>query len=146
MDVDAYLHDEFVDGDAIKQGKSISQWLADAPAGVHIWGGETTVCLPDRPGLGGRSQTLALAMSEKLEGRDICVMCAGTDGIDGNTPCAGAVVTGDTAGSARRMGFDVDEELKKANAGTVLMATGDLFKPGATSTNVMDLIIAYKKN
>ena len=67
---------------------------------------------------------------------------AGTDGIDGNTPCAGAMVTGDTAATARQMGFDIGAELRAANSGSVLMATGDLFRPGATNTNVMDLVIA----
>ena len=54
-------------------------------------------------------------------------------------------MNGGSARLARQMGLDVDAELKKANAGNVLMAIGDLFKPGPTSTNVMDLIIAYKR-
>ena len=74
------------------------------------------------------------------------MLSAGTDGIDGNTPCAGALVTGDTAAQAEQMGFDIDAELDKANSGTVLMATGDLFSPGATQTNVMDIIIAWKRS
>ena len=145
--LDHYLHDEFISGDAIQQGRDLGEYLRSAPAGVHVWGGETTVELPDNPGLGGRNQSLALALAAAIEGvEDLSVLAAGTDGIDGNTPCAGAVVSGSTAGLARQMGFDPDRELEMANAGTVLMATGELFKPGPTNTNVMDLVIAYRRS
>jgi hydroxypyruvate reductase len=144
--LDHYLHDAFVSGDAVEQGRTIGEHLLDAAAGIHVWGGETTVRLPQKPGLGGRNQSLALSLATAIDGVDVLsVLAAGTDGIDGNTPCAGAIVTGNSAATARHMGFDIDAELVKANAGTVLMAIGDLFKPGPTNTNVMDLIIAYKR-
>ena len=144
--LDHYLHDEFVCGDAVKQGKVIGQYLIDAPAGVHVWGGETTVALPEKPGLGGRNQSMALSLATAIDGSDdLSVLVAGTDGIDGNTRCAGAIVSGGSMQQARQMGFDVEAELRSANAGMVLMAIGDLFKPGATNTNVMDVIIAYKR-
>jgi hydroxypyruvate reductase len=141
-----HQHDDFVAGDAIEQGRRIGKRLLDAAAGVHVWGGETTVKLPPKPGLGGRNQSLALSLAAAIDGdEDISVLAAGTDGIDGNTPCAGAIVSGNSAQLARQMGFDINTELDKANAGTVLMAISDLFKPGPTNTNVMDLIIAYKR-
>ena len=97
--LDHYLHDEFISGDAIQRGRALGEYLRSAPAGVHVWGGETTVELPDNPGLGGRNQSLALALAAAIEGvEDLSVLAAGTDGIDGNTPCAGAVVSGSTAG------------------------------------------------
>jgi hydroxypyruvate reductase len=142
-----YLHHEFISGDAVKQGKVIGTYLLDAAAGVHVWGGETTVELPEKPGLGGRNQSLALSLATAIDGANgLSVLVAGTDGIDGNTPCAGAVVSGDSIRLARQMGFAVDAELANANAGMVLMAIGDLFKPGPTNTNVMDIIIAYRRN
>ncbi len=143
--IEVLRHPDFIAGEATAQGVALAQRLLALPAGVHLFGGETTVTLPDKPGIGGRNQTLALAMAPVLEGHDICVMCAGSDGIDGNTPCAGAVVTGDTAARARQMGFDIEQELARANAGAVLMATGDLFKPGPTQTNVMDFVFAYRR-
>ena len=139
-------HPHFIEGEARSQAENISTLLQQGEPGVYLFGGETTVTLPETPGMGGRNQTLALALSATLEGSDICVLCAGTDGVDGNTPCAGAVITGNTATQARQMGFDIQQELDRANAGTVLMATGDLFKPGASNTNVMDVIIAYKRS
>ncbi len=144
--LDARLQDRFLSGDAVLQGRIIGEGLRDTTAGIHIWGGETTVELPDKPGRGGRNQSLALSLATAIDGaNDISVLAAGTDGIDGNTPCAGAIVSGTSAPTARQMGFDIEAELEKANAGTVLMATGDLFKPGPTNTNVMDLVIAYTR-
>jgi len=146
MGVDCYLHDEFLSGEAEEQGVRIAQWLLDAPAGVHIWGGETTVTLPEKPGTGGRNQQFALAAAQVLDGyHDISLLAAGTDGIDGNTPCAGAVVYGSTLQAAQKLGMDVAQALKKADAGKVLMATEYWLQTGPTNTNVMDLVIAYKR-
>jgi hydroxypyruvate reductase len=147
LGLDHYLHEEFISGDAIGQGRVIGEYLCRAPAGVHVWGGETTVELPDNPGRGGRNQSMALSMAAAIDGvEELSVLAAGTDGIDGNTPCAGAVVSGNSMRLIRRMGFDADAELSKANAGMVLMAIDDLFKPGPTNTNVMDIVIAYKRH
>jgi glycerate 2-kinase len=144
--LDHYLHEQFISGDAIEQGRAIGEYLCHAPAGVHVWGGETTVELPENPGLGGRNQSMALSLAAAIEGEDdVSVLVAGTDGIDGNTPCAGAVVSGNSMRQVRQMGFDAAAELNRANAGTVLMAINELFKPGPTNTNVMDIIIAYKR-
>ena len=146
MGVDCYLHAEFLSGEAEEQGIRIAQWLLSAPAGIHIWGGETTVTLPESPGTGGRNQQFALAAAQVLDGyNDISLLAAGTDGIDGNTPCAGAVVYGSTMQAAQKLGMDVAQALQKADAGKVLMATEYWLKTGPTNTNVMDLVIAYKR-
>lgn len=146
MGVDCYLHDEFLSGEAAEQGVRIAEWLLTAPAGVHIWGAETTVTLPENPGTGGRNQHFALAAAQILDGyNDISLLAAGTDGIDGNTPCAGAVVYGSTMQAAKKIGMDVPQALQKADAGKVLMATEYWLKTGPTNTNVMDLVIAYKR-
>ena len=144
--LDHYLHEEFISGDAIEQGRVIGEYLSNAAGGIHVWGGETTVELPHNPGLGGRNQSMALSLATAIDGiEDLSVLVAGTDGIDGNTPCAGAIVSANSMQQIRQMGFDVATELDRANAGMVLMATGDLFKPGPSNTNVMDIIIAFKR-
>jgi len=142
----AYLYDEFLEGDATKVAAKLFLALKDTDPGIHIWGGETSVCLPEKPGIGGRNLTLALAFSQHLfnfEG--LYLLAAGTDGVDGNSNCAGAVVSILTAQKAAKMGFDIKQEIEKANAGIVLMATGDLVQGENSNTNVMDIIIAYKQ-
>ena len=139
-----FVHEEFLQGDAVEQAEKLFLQLKDAEPGIHIWGGETTVCLPDSPGIGGRNQTFALAFAKHIaEFPGLHLLSAGTDGVDGNSNCAGAVVSIFTAKKAKSMGFDIDEELNKANAGILLMATDDLVR-AVSHTNVMDIVIAYK--
>lgn len=141
----SFMHDEFIEGDACAAAAKLHEKLKDAPPGIHIWGGETTVCLPDNPGVGGRNLTLALAFADYLSDTpDLHLLAAGTDGADGNSNCAGAVVSMYTSKKARAMGFDIKQEIEKANAGVVLMATDDLVRGEHSNTNVMDIIIAYK--
>ena len=155
MGLPCHLHKTFIDGDAVVQGEATGRWLfQQAPVGVHLWGAETTVSLPARPGMGGRNQSFALSLASTLHkcmhkaqstSDDIGVLAAGTDGIDGNTRCAGAVVFASSARQILQSGYDIDAELAAANAGSALMATADLLQTGPTGTNVMDLVIAWKQ-
>ena len=151
MGLKCFLHDEFIAGDAVQEGERLGAWLLqEAPLGVHLWGAETTVVLPEQPGIGGRNQSFALALANTLlaaglESDDIGVLAAGTDGIDGNSACAGAIVFASSARQIVQSGYNIEAELAKANSGGCLMLTRDLFQTGATSTNVMDLIIAWKQ-
>jgi glycerate 2-kinase len=141
----SFIHDEFIDGDVAAAAIKLYDFLKNAEPGIHIWGGETTVSLPAKPGIGGRNQTLALVFAQYLAGQPgLHLLAAGTDGVDGNSNCAGAVVSMFTEQKARAMGFDIKMEIEKANAGIVLMATDDLVKAAHSNTNVMDIIIAYK--
>jgi hydroxypyruvate reductase len=107
-----------------------------------IWGGETTVTLGDTPGLGGRSQELALTVARELAGTDnISVLAAGTDGRDGPTDAAGAVVDGSTWSRVAAAGRNPDRDLDQHDAYPALDAAGALFRPGLTGTNVMDVVI-----
>lgn len=139
------VHSEFLQGDAGERGVELARSLMDGPAGVHVWGGEPTVRLPERPGRGGRNQHLALAAAVELAGRDDCVLLSGgTDGTDGPTGDAGGLVDGGTLRRAEVEGFDVQAILAAADAGTLLAATGDLVHTGPTGTNVMDLVLGLK--
>jgi len=141
----SFIHQEFLEGDVGDVAHDLYKNLRDAEPGVHIWGGETTVCLPENPGVGGRNLTLALAFAKQLVGDPgLHLLAAGTDGVDGNSNCAGGVVSAYTALKASKMGFDIQQEIDKANAGIVLMATDDLVQGGHSNTNVMDIVIAYK--
>jgi hydroxypyruvate reductase len=136
-------------GAAVEQGSRLVTKMANLPEGVVlIAGGETTVVLPAAAGRGGRNQHLALGAALRLEtlGRDagITLLAAGTDGIDGATSDAGALVDAGTCVRGRDAGFDPHVSLAAADSGTFLEASGDLLHTGATLTNVGDLMLAAK--
>lgn len=131
-------------GDAIIAGERIAQHLQRQSTGVCLWGGETTVCLPEHPGRGGRNQSLALAAALTLQDSTDCVLlAAGTDGTDGPGEVAGAIVDGGTVarGGTRQAARTA---LRRADAGSFLDASGDLLVTGPTGTNVMDMVIGLK--
>ncbi len=146
LGLDIHLHSDFLEGEAGERGRALATQLLQGPPGLHIWGGETTVVLPDQPGRGGRNQHLALSAAIELSGRaDACLLSAGTDGSDGPTLDAGGLVDGGTLGRAQTEGLDVAESLAAADSGTVLEATGDLLHTGPSGTNVMDLVLGLKQ-
>jgi glycerate 2-kinase len=108
-----------------------------------IWGGETTVTLGDVPGLGGRCQELALAAAQLLAGApgDLALLAAGTDGRDGPTDAAGAIVDAGTWRAIVNAGRDPARDLAAHDAYRALDAAGALLRPGLTGTNVMDVVI-----
>ena len=135
----------FLDGDALATGKWLAQRLRQAPPGCCIWGAEPTVVLPPSPGDGGRMQALALAAACDLAGaRDVTLLAAGTDGLDGVGGAAGAVVDAGTLARGRALGRDADQALRDADAGGYLAATGDQLVTGPTGTNVMDIVIGCR--
>ena len=141
----AYDHGTFPLMDAAACGTAIAEFLKTAPQGVHIWGGETTVKLPSNPGQGGRNQHLALAAARQLAGtHGILLLAAGTDGCDGATDDAGALVDGGSVQRGWDSGYDAADSLARADAGAFLDAAGDLLYTGPTGTNVMDLVIGLK--
>jgi len=141
----AVYHPELLETDAGDVAISLVNTLDELPAGVHIWGGETTVQLPPEPGRGGRNQHLALIAAQALAGRDDrWLLAAGTDGTDGPTADAGALVDGGTIERGEAEGLNAAECLARADAGTFLEASGDLVHTGPTGTNVMDLALVWK--
>lgn len=105
-------------------------------------GGETTVEVRGS-GRGGRNQEFALVLAEELAGlRGVFCLSAGSDGIDGPTDAAGAFVDGDTLARANRLGLSPAAFLERNDSYGFFRRTGDLFRPGPTGTNVMDLKIA----
>ena len=139
------LHPGRLDGDAEQTGRRLARELQAGVPGVHVWGGETTVKLPARPGQGGRNQHLALAAALELTGRRDCLLlAAGTDGSDGTSAAAGALVDGGTFERGETEGLSAQAALAAADAGTFLEASGDLIVTGPTGTNVMDLVIGWK--
>ncbi|HWZ64200.1 MAG TPA: DUF4147 domain-containing protein [Steroidobacteraceae bacterium] len=133
------------DGEALRLAARFTHELRLADSAVCVWGGESTVQLPPRPGKGGRNQHLALGAAKLIAGQtDLLLLAAGTDGTDGVTEDAGGLVDADSCARVALGGLDVDLCLKGADSGTALEASGDLVHLGPTGTNVGDLVIGLK--
>ncbi len=106
-----------------------------------LMGGETTVTVKDG-GKGGRNQEFALAAALAIEGSsNLAVMAMATDGIDGPTDAAGAIVNGQTASAARALDLDPESSLALNDAYPLLKAVNSLLVIGPTGTNLNDLIV-----
>ncbi|HEX4003376.1 MAG TPA: DUF4147 domain-containing protein [Candidatus Acidoferrales bacterium] len=92
-------------------------------------------------GVGGRNSAFVLACVPKIAGKDITVLSAGTDGIDGNSPAAGAVADGETLARARNSGIDVEDFARRSDAYTFFERLGDAIVTGPTGNNLRDLRI-----
>jgi glycerate 2-kinase len=133
------------DGPATRLASRFAHELRLLPAEVFVWGGESTVQLPPAPGRGGRNQHLALGVAKLIAGEpDLLLLAAGTDGTDGVTGDAGALVDADSCARVALAGFDADACLAQADSGSALAASGDLVYTGPTGTNVGDLVIGLK--
>jgi len=161
-----YVVDAPLVGEAAPRGDAIARWLLELraksgpPSGTHapriaIWGGETTVTLRDSssrrgantpPPPGGRCQELALAAARTLheageKAKGIALLAAGTDGRDGPTEAAGALVDAGTWSAIQSAGLDPEIALAQHASNGVLAAINPLFAPGPPGTNVMDVVI-----
>jgi hydroxypyruvate reductase len=128
---------------------------AGAPSGAAgrdaiLSGGETTVTVRGG-GRGGRNQELALAFALEAERAPLTgaapwvFLSAGTDGIDGPTDAAGAVVDEGTLERGRRAGLDPRHALEENDSYAFLERAGDLIRTGATGTNVADLQVFLQR-
>lgn len=105
-------------------------------------GGETTVVVKGN-GQGGRNQEFALAASLKITGnRGVALVSLGTDGLDGSTDAAGAIVDGFTLERAGRFGLSVDDALLSNDSYGFFRGLNDLVITGPTGTNVNDVTIS----
>jgi len=107
-----------------------------------ISGGEFA-CPIQGDGVGGRNleSALRLALLRRSEPTDFVALCAGTDGIDGNSLAAGAIVDNRTIDRATTLGFDANDFLRRSDAYSFFAALGDAIITGPTGTNVRDLRI-----
>lgn len=154
----AVIKEQPLVGDAAVAGARVAEELlrsreAAEPGKIHafIWGGETTVTLNGSEAPGGRCQELALAASKHLanageRASGITLLAAGTDGRDGPTDAAGAVVDGSTWSAILNNGRDPDAALRAHEAYDALARADALFAPGTTGTNVMDITIGLVRS
>jgi len=138
-----------VRGEAAEAGRRLARRAAELGArpGAIVWGGETTVSVGDARGRGGRNLEMALAAALELEGRpNMAIGTFATDGVDGPTDAAGAIVTGETCRLARGLGLDPAAALARHDSYTFLEALEragypHLIRTGPTGTNVNDVAV-----
>ena len=92
-------------------------------------------------GVGGRNSAFVLACVPKIAGKKIAVLSAGTDGVDGNSPAAGAVADGETLARARAAGMEPRDFLRRCDAHGFFARLGDAVMTGPTGNNLRDLRI-----
>lgn len=128
--------------DLVERGRALAGTV-DGTGFVLVLGGETTVTLTGGSGRGGRNQELALAAAREIAGSpDELVLALATDGEDGPTRAAGALVDGATWEAVRRAGIDPDAALARHDSHPALAAVpGALLETGPTGTNVGDLAV-----
>jgi glycerate 2-kinase len=126
--------------DLVARGRAL-----EGPAVALVLGGETTVTVRDGDGRGGRNGELALAAARELA-QDEVVLSLATDGEDGSTGTAGAVVEGGTWEAIRSAGIDPDSALARHDSLPALeKAPGVLLRTGVTGTNVGDLALYLRR-
>ena len=115
----------------------------DKPAAV-LTGGELSSPVTG-DGIGGRNLAFVLDCVEKIAGESIAVISAGTDGVDGNSPAAGAVADGDTLGRARELGLDPADFFRRSDSYSFFDRLGDALVTGPSGNNVRDvrLLVAW---
>jgi hydroxypyruvate reductase len=139
-----------ISGEAREQGTRLAAIARSLPGDAtrpacHLVGGETTVTVRGS-GIGGRNLELALAAAIALDGLENVALAAfATDGVDGPTDAAGAIVTGGTAARARSLGLEPEAFLADNDSYTFFETVGGLIQTGPTGTNVNDIaiVLAY---
>ncbi len=109
-----------------------------APGAAFLTGGETTVTVRGH-GRGGRNLEFLLALALELQGLDgVYAIACDTDGIDGASDAAGAIIAPDTLERAAQLGLDAQSSLENNDAHAFFSRLGDLVLTGPTGTNVND--------
>ena len=138
-----------VTGEAAKAGKQfgrLARRIVEQGDPVRrpcciVAGGETTVTVTGR-GTGGRAQEFALAAAKSIAGlKNVWIAAVGTDGTDGPTDAAGALVSGETLSRAERLGLNLDRALLNHDSYPILKRLRCHIKTGPTGTNVNDLYL-----
>ena len=142
----AKVKDSAIRGDVVAVAEAVVDWCERIASGeVWVGAGEPTLALPSRVGRGGRAHHLALLVAQKLSGRDgVRVLCAGSDGVDGNSDAAGAIVDGATWQAIEFAGIGAQAALDGFDAATALAEVGASLSVGPTGVNHADLILVAR--
>ncbi len=111
------------------------------PPVAFVSGGESTVTVKGK-GMGGRNQEMSLAMVPIISGKKITFFSFGTDGVDGRSPAAGAIVDGASLQRSFQLGLNYMDYLDRNDSYNFFKTLSDLIITGPTGTNVMDVQVA----
>ena len=136
-----------ITGPASEEGRSFGlravKARRDSTPSAMIAGGETTVDVGAATGRGGRNQEFALASAQAIRGvSGVVVVSIGSDGVDGPTDAAGAIVDGGSWDHIKNAGRSPDEALRNHDSHPALDLAGDLVRTGPTGSNLNDLMLA----
>jgi hydroxypyruvate reductase len=104
-----------------------------------VSGGEVTVKVKAKHGVGGRNSHFALYCAQRIADENITVLSAGSDGIDGNSPAAGAIADASTLERAKTLGLDAARSLAEFDSFPFFDRLGDAILSGPTGNNLRDL-------
>ncbi len=141
----AIVVDTTLTGEASRRAGDVIEHCRHAEGDLFVFAGETTVTVTGK-GRGGRNQEAALAAAVHLDGTgDITFLAAGTDGIDGTTDAAGAVVDGDTVRRGTARGMNAVASLAGHDSGGYFAGSPERIVTGPTGTNVGDLWLVLRR-
>lgn len=132
-------------GEARQVGRDVARYVRLLPRedAAVVFGGETTVTVKGN-GSGGRNQELVLGALEDIAGERLVLLSCGTDGVDGNSPAAGAIADGDSLQRAHHENLNPAAALRENDSYRFFDGLGDAIMTGPTGTNVMDIQIILK--
>lgn len=119
------------------------EFIKNKEEGCFIFGGEALVKVTAN-GKGGRNQHLILSFLDKFpKNRKVTILSAASDGIDGNSNSAGAVIDNETLKEAKELNLDIKKYLKDFNSNEFFDKTGDLVNTGPSHNNMLDVLIIH---
>ena len=125
--------------------QDICQFIDSKQEGCFIFGGEALVHVTEN-GKGGRNQHLILSLLEKFPtDKKLTILSAASDGIDGNSNSAGAVIDNDSVNKVRLLNLDITSYLNSFNSNIFFEKMGDLINTGASHNNMLDVLIIHIK-
>lgn len=134
---------EPIQGDVLVAARTILDFIEQYRGDKHafVWGGEVTVEVCGN-GKGGRNQHLALLLLEALDADiDVTILCAASDGVDGNSNAAGALIDNHSVIKAKNEGIDATHYIETFNSNAFFELTKELVISGPTHNNLLDIVV-----
>ncbi|MEE8167412.1 MAG: glycerate kinase [Candidatus Hydrothermarchaeales archaeon] len=140
----AKILDAQMTGEAKEAGRKFAEqinlWSASGGGTALLQGGETTVTVKGA-GKGGRNQEFVLGALLSLREKGVAIASMGTDGVDGSSDAAGAIIDGNSQRMGRRMSLDAERYLVKNDSNTYFSLLKECIVTGPTGTNVNDIVV-----